>query len=181
MEIEELVAQAQNGNQSAFTFLMQMYSEKTTAVALNIVKDYDLAEEANQQTWVRVWQNISDFKNQCHFSTWVQQIAKNRAVSLLQEKKENFLDIDDVEEEELVTLETPESIYELKELEDELITRMKLVLTDHQYRALYGTAFLNMTREELAEELEITPNALDQVVWRARQVMREDRDAMHDL
>lgn len=60
---EVLVRAAQAGDLDAFNVLVQRHERPVFNVALRLLRDVGLAEDATQDTFVRAWQNIQDRKS----------------------------------------------------------------------------------------------------------------------
>lgn len=53
------------------------------------------AEELAQDVFMKVFRNLSSFKGDCSFSTWIYQIAYNTAISELRRKRQEFVAIEE--------------------------------------------------------------------------------------
>ncbi len=76
----ELVERAQAGDRAAMQQLMERYQRRVLGVAVGIVKNPDDALEIVQDTFVRVFQNLSSFKGESSFYTWIYRIVVNMAI-----------------------------------------------------------------------------------------------------
>jgi RNA polymerase sigma-70 factor (ECF subfamily) len=79
---EALVRAAQAGNLDAFNVLVQRHERPVFNVALRLLRDVGLAEDATQDTFIRAWQNIGAFQTGS-FRSWLYKIATNRAYDML--------------------------------------------------------------------------------------------------
>jgi RNA polymerase sigma-70 factor (ECF subfamily) len=75
------VIRASRGDVQAFSLLVQEHSGLVYRVALRIVGTED-AKDASQEVWIRVWQNIKDFRGESAFSTWLYRITVNTCLSV---------------------------------------------------------------------------------------------------
>lgn len=92
---EELIRQVQEGDQGAFRELMGRYRNKLMAFIYSVVRDYHLAEDIFQETFIRVYRQADRYKREYKFKTWLYTIALNRARDRLRHFKrrpEVFLD-----------------------------------------------------------------------------------------
>ena len=78
-----LVARASRGDVEAFTKLVRTHSSLVYRVALRILGS-EYAQDASQEVWVRVWKNMSGFRGESAFSTWLYRIALNTCLSVRQ-------------------------------------------------------------------------------------------------
>lgn len=59
------------------TFLMNSYGNSVFRMCYAYLKDYQLAEDVAQETFIRVYQHYGEFRNQSSIKTWIIQIAIN--------------------------------------------------------------------------------------------------------
>ena len=77
-----LVRASQAGDLEAFNLLVQRHERPVFNVALRLLRDVGLAEDATQDTFVRAWQNIGTFQTGS-VRSWLYKIATNRAYDML--------------------------------------------------------------------------------------------------
>lgn len=83
----QLVDKARSGSNEAFEKLMNAYMNQVYAVALRIVRDTAVAEDVAQEVFITVYKQLSSFRGDSAFSTWLYRITVNRALRTL--KKES--------------------------------------------------------------------------------------------
>ncbi|MFN8590195.1 MAG: sigma-70 family RNA polymerase sigma factor [Thermomicrobiales bacterium] len=81
-EDEALIRAAQAGNLDAFNQLVQRHERPVFNVALRLLRDVGLAEDATQDTFIRAWQAIGTFQTGS-VRSWLYKIATNRAYDML--------------------------------------------------------------------------------------------------
>ena len=74
-----LIKKAQSGNEGAFNFLMTKYYPRVYASLYSFTKSKEDSEDLAQQTFIKVWQQITTFRGDSAFFTWVYRIAINLA------------------------------------------------------------------------------------------------------
>lgn len=79
---EALVRAAQAGDLDAFNLLVQRHERPVFNVALRLLRDVGLAEDATQDAFIRAWQNIGTFQTGS-VRSWLYKIATNRAYDML--------------------------------------------------------------------------------------------------
>ena len=84
---DELIRQAQQGNEHAFSQLYVLHSHRVYALCLLLLADKHHAEDVTQEVFVQLWHKISQFKGQSKFSTWLHSVASNIAISYLRKHK----------------------------------------------------------------------------------------------
>jgi len=91
----ELVAKAKKGDQSAFSQLVNTYSEKIYNLALRILRNKEDAEDILQETFITVLEKLHTFDGRSGFFTWIYRIATNAALMKLRKKKIQYIDLPD--------------------------------------------------------------------------------------
>lgn len=87
-EIESLIASIALGDRRAFSALYDATSAKLLGVCLRILKDRAAAEDAMQDTFIKVWKNADRFAvNGYSPMTWLIAIARNTAIDRLRATK----------------------------------------------------------------------------------------------
>jgi RNA polymerase sigma-70 factor (ECF subfamily) len=86
----ELVRSAQSGNEEAFGTLMRGHYEPVYRLVNSMLRDEHSARDVCQEIWLTVWKNISSFRGDAKFSTWVHPIATRRAIDHLRSRKRWF-------------------------------------------------------------------------------------------
>jgi len=82
-----LVAEFIAGNDTAFTHLVTRYKDPIINYINMMVGNYDIAADLAQETFLRVYQNISRYNSMYQFSTWIYRIATNLAIDEIRYRK----------------------------------------------------------------------------------------------
>ena len=77
------------GNAQAFTYLLDKYKDFVFTIAVNIVKNREDAEDIAQESFVKAFNNLKNFKGDSKFSTWLYTITFRTAISAT--RKNNLL------------------------------------------------------------------------------------------
>ncbi|MEM6886801.1 MAG: sigma-70 family RNA polymerase sigma factor [Pseudomonadota bacterium] len=86
--IEKLIALTAKGDRTAFDRLYDGTSAKLFGVTLHILKERPLAEEALQETYVKIWTQASRYRRKnLSPMTWMITLARNTAVDRLRRNK----------------------------------------------------------------------------------------------
>jgi RNA polymerase sigma-70 factor (ECF subfamily) len=80
MGYQRLIALASRGDVDAFEKLVRKHSVFVEATAIRILGNNG-AQDASQEVWVRVWRDISRFRGECSFSTWLYRITVNTCLT----------------------------------------------------------------------------------------------------
>jgi RNA polymerase sigma-70 factor (ECF subfamily) len=82
----ELVLQAQQGRQGAFSELMRRYRPRIHALALQLTGDAHDADDIAQETFLRAYRSLGEFRAAADFYTWIYRIAVNLALNIKRHK-----------------------------------------------------------------------------------------------
>ncbi len=80
--VEPYIERVVSGDTNAFRFIINHYKQMVFSVAMQIVRDNHLAEDAAQETFLKAYKNIRKFKGKSQFSTWLYRIAVNESLAL---------------------------------------------------------------------------------------------------
>jgi RNA polymerase sigma-70 factor, ECF subfamily len=76
---QNLIARARTGDREAFGLLFERHARPVLAFLYNLLGRRDMAEELTQETFVRAYRGLPEFRDEAKFSTWLFGIAKNVA------------------------------------------------------------------------------------------------------
>lgn len=76
----ELVALAQAGDRDAVQQLLERYERRLLSVIVGMVRNPEDAREILQETFVRAFRSLENFKGESSFYTWIYRIAMNLAI-----------------------------------------------------------------------------------------------------
>lgn len=82
-----LIEKANNGDQRAFTALVNSYEDLVYSFALKVCRDKRKAEETLQDTFVNVFQKLRQFDGKSMFTTWLYSIVVNNCLMKRRRKK----------------------------------------------------------------------------------------------
>ncbi|WP_085537519.1 RNA polymerase sigma factor [Massilibacteroides vaginae] len=89
------IKRIQSGDTASFACLLDRYSRPVYSLIARIVSNREDAEELAQDVFLKAFKNLSGFKGDSSFSTWLYRIAYNTAISATRKKKQEFLAIED--------------------------------------------------------------------------------------
>lgn len=75
--------QSNNKKEEAFRALMSLYKERLYWHIRNIVKSHDDADDVLQNTFIKVYKNIHNFKGDSKLFSWMYRIATNESITLI--------------------------------------------------------------------------------------------------
>ncbi|NNE42680.1 MAG: sigma-70 family RNA polymerase sigma factor [Gemmatimonadetes bacterium] len=177
----QLVRSARDGDEAAFTRLVERHEARIYNLALRLMGNSQDAEEVLQDTFLQVFRNLGRFEERSRFSTWIYRIATNEALMRLRKakrKREVFLEdtagedgewrgeeIRDFARSALEDVENKEMMEILEGLLAELPEDYRVVFT---LRDIDG-----LSNAEVAEVLEISVAAVKSRLHRSRLYLRD--------
>ena len=87
MNDAELINQILNGNMNAFTFLVNRYQKLVVHITGRLIQRQDELEDICQEVFLKVYQNLGKYRNECKLSTWIATIAYNTSINYLRKFK----------------------------------------------------------------------------------------------
>lgn len=95
MDDRELVARVIKEPGTGFRCLMAKYKEEVYWYIRRLVVAHEDAQDATQETFVRVFRSLSGFKGECSFRSWLYRIATNEALRILDRRRDDRMSLDD--------------------------------------------------------------------------------------
>ena len=83
----DLVSRARAGDADAFTRIVDAHHADLVRVAYAVCGDADLAREAAQTTWIKVWQRLGSLREPEKLRPWLVSIASNEARQALRSRR----------------------------------------------------------------------------------------------
>ncbi len=174
-EEETWVEQARAGEQEAFSKLIEAYQNPVYNLTYRMLGNADEAEEAAQETFLRVYTRLDRYDPAYKFSTWVLSIASHYCIDRLRKRRITWLSLDEPLPAQFApqlssTGPGPESSV----IEGDTQTRVHALLDMLQpdYRAAVVLRYwYDMSYEEIAETMETTVSAVKSRLFRARKML----------
>jgi RNA polymerase sigma-70 factor (ECF subfamily) len=82
-----LIRAAQGGDGVAFEQLVRSYDQSILRLAMNMLRSPEDARDVYQETFLRVYRNLNNFRFDCSFHTWIYRIATNLCLDQLRKRK----------------------------------------------------------------------------------------------
>src|SRR3989440_2243957 len=87
LDEDVLVTQAREGDTPAFTTLVRRYEGKIFRLAMHVTQNREDAEDVLQETFMKAYEHLDQFKGDSKFYTWIVRIAVNQALMKLRRRK----------------------------------------------------------------------------------------------
>jgi RNA polymerase sigma-70 factor, ECF subfamily len=177
-----LVARVKLGDVKAFEMLVVKYQRRIERLIGRMVRDVDLVPDIAQETFIRAYRAIPQFRGESAFYTWLYRIAVNTAKKFLMELKRDPLvtesarasrDDDDETsrvENELTDGETPEAVLASKQIAAAVNFAIE-ALSDDLRQAITLREIEGLTYEEIAELMNCPIGTVRSRIFRAREAI----------
>jgi RNA polymerase sigma-70 factor, ECF subfamily len=176
-----LVEQAREGDTSAFSALVRRYEGKIFRLAMHVTQNREDAEDVLQETFMKAYEHLEQFKGDSKFYTWIVRIAVNQALMKLRRRRtdksfslDETIDTgEDTVVREIATWEeNPEQRFsreEIAQIMDSAIETLEPI-----YRSVFVLRDVeDLSTEETAEALGLSVPAVKSRLLRARLQLRE--------
>jgi RNA polymerase sigma-70 factor (ECF subfamily) len=131
---------------AAFNGLVHKYQQKIYWHIRKMVIDHDDADDLTQETFIKVWKHLPDFKGDSQVYTWLYRIATNECLSFLEKKRRRFfLPVNDVKAELLGKLQSSQL---LTGDEIQLKLQQALLTLPHKQRLVFNMKYFDDLKYE---------------------------------
>ncbi|WP_343485783.1 RNA polymerase sigma factor [Allomuricauda sp. d1] len=91
----ELVEQCKKNDRKAQIQLYRKYSEGMFCVAMRFLKNADDAEDVLQESFIKAFQKLHQFKGEVTFGAWLKRIVVNRSIDFLKSKQQKTIELNE--------------------------------------------------------------------------------------
>lgn len=176
-----LVRRTVAGDQKAYELLVIKYQRRIQRLIGRMVRDVDLVEDIAQETFIRAYRALAQFRGDAQFYTWLYRIAVNTAKKALMELKrdptvsENSFKSGDEDEtspleNELTSAETPEALLASKEIAAMVNAAME-ALPEELRQAIALREIEGLSYEEISEVMNCPIGTVRSRIFRAREAI----------
>ena len=94
-EEAHIIKEILSGKTEHYEYVLDCYSQQVFVLVDRIVSCQEEAEELTQDVFLKAFQQLSSFKAESSFSTWIYRIATNTALSAIRKRKNEVIRLDD--------------------------------------------------------------------------------------
>jgi len=179
-----LVERVKRGDLRAFEMLVVKYQRRIERLIGRMVRDVDLVQDVAQETFIRAYRALPQFRGESAFYTWLYRIAVNTAKKALVELKRDPLvpesalanhdEADETSrvENELSDGETPEAVMATKEIAATVNAAIE-ALSEDLRQAITLREIEGLSYEEIAEVMNCPIGTVRSRIFRAREAIAE--------
>ena len=183
----ELVRATLDGDATAYRCLVERYQGRIYAVVFGMVRNPEDARELSQDAFVKAYRNLSRFRLESSFYTWLCRIAMNVAIDHLRRQKlrrtEEFDEGIATRDDGVISLvhhrEDPRRSLERKQLRERIVAEIEK-LPEDQRQVIVLREVDGLSYKEIADIMDIPEGTVMSRLYYARRklqtALREARD-----
>ena len=147
-----IIKEILHGNTTLYEYFLDRYGQQVFVLVDRIVSCQEDAEELTQDVFLKAFQQLSSFKAESSFSTWIYRIATNEAISAVRKKKSDtirldesvFLNLSESQVDEALEDESEEQLQRLQRAMEQLEADERALITLYymEERPLTEVAFI---------------------------------------
>jgi RNA polymerase sigma-70 factor, ECF subfamily len=172
-----IVQRVQAGDKLAFNLLVNKYHRRVARLLTRMVRNQEDIEDIVQETFIKAYRAIGNFRGDSAFYTWIYRIAINTAKNLLVTqgrrpstlKESNDGDSETFEDNAaLSNIDTPESLYQTKQI-GEAVNEAMSALPEELRSAIVMREIDGLSYEEIAAAMDCPIGTVRSRIFRARE------------
>lgn len=179
-----LVERAKRGDVRAFEMLVVKYQRRIERLIGRMVRDVDLVQDVAQESFIRAYRALPQFRGDSAFYTWLYRIAVNTAKKTLVDLKRDIVvsesalgpaeDGDETSraENELSDGETPEAVLASKEIAAAVNAAIE-ALSEDLRQAITLREIEGLSYEEISEVMNCPIGTVRSRIFRAREAIAD--------
>jgi RNA polymerase sigma-70 factor (ECF subfamily) len=171
---------ARNGDRNAFAELVELYKDKIFHLAYRMLNNKQEAEDAVQETFLRVYTNLHRYDENQKFSTWIFRIGTNLCIDKLRRRKNTYsldAEMPDGEGNDYYAMlpsheDTPEKQVIVSETQEQI--RQAIETLPEKYKSVVILRYLHdMSLQEISDVLDMPVTTIKTRVHRGREYLRK--------
>ena len=179
---QAIVERVQQGDKEAYNILVLRYQHKVCDIAYKYVNNYVDANDIAQESFIRAYRALANFRGESSFYTWLYRIVSNTAKSYLEQNQKHrySVDVDDPDFDNqldvkglLISNDSPDALLESDELH-KIVSQAMEDLPEDLKRAIVLREVEEMSYEDIASIMDTPIGTVRSRIFRARQFI-EDR------
>jgi RNA polymerase sigma-70 factor (ECF subfamily) len=172
-----LVELARNGNEKAFSSLLNRYRDSIYYMLLKMVNNSSDAEDLTIEAFGKAFRNLDSYTPEFAFSTWLFKIATNNCIDFIRKKQVSPTPIDQLQDDlENLTVNIQSDLPDPEEIliNDQKIAVLKDIVNQlkPRYRNLIELRYYKeYSYEEIAAELKLPIGTVKAQLYRAKSLL----------
>jgi len=181
----ELVRRVQSGDKAAFDVLVIKYQQKVINLVTRYVHDPHIAMDVSQESFIKAYRGLKNFRGDSAFYTWLYRISINTAKNHLVSKSRRMPD-DDIDAQEAEQYEGGDKLRDISTPENELLSSEVQqtvqaaieALPDDLRIAITLRELEGLSYEEISEAMECPIGTVRSRIFRARESIEKELEPL---
>ena len=177
---KQLVERVRRGDKRAFDLLILKYQHKIISIVGRYLGDQNDVQDVSQETFIKAYRAIPNFRGESAFYTWLYRIAVNTAKNHLVSKSRRppniDVDIDDGEFQNnsavLTDNESPQASLATSQMEQEIFRSIENLPSELRI-AVTLREFDGLSYEEIAKIMNCPVGTVRSRIFRAREAIEK--------
>lgn len=169
----ELMVRVGQGDAAAYQILADRYLRSIMNYAYRFLTNRTDAEDVVQETFLRLWTHANEWRPQTRLSAWLHRVAHNLCIDRLRRRSEPHSE----QVERARASDRPSALVARKQVAL-LVEKAVAALPERQRAAVMLVHYQGLTNIEAAEIMQISVDALESLLARARGTLREKLSAV---
>lgn len=159
-----------DGDSNAFAYLVDNYKNMVYSLAYKMTRSKEEAEEVSQDTFIKAYKNLKNFKGDAKFSTWLYRIAYHTTLDNVKKNKKqhNNVAINEVNYNQITSLETVLDSIERKE-RAKIMDKCLSKLPEDERAIIWMFYYDELSLKEILEVTRFSESNLKVKLHRARK------------
>src|SRR5690606_6313748 len=185
---QELVRRVQRGDSAAFDLLVRKYQHRIAALIGRYISDWSECQDVAQDSFIRAYRAIGNFRGDAQFYTWLHRIAVNTAKNHLVAQKRrpptDDIDVGDAEQFDsgirLRDTDTPDRELARQQME-QVVMRTVDALPQELRTAITLREVEGLSYEEIAQRMDCPIGTVRSRIFRAREAIDAELRPLMDV
>ncbi len=179
MEPEKILELVKKNDSDSHRALFEAYYKRTYAVAYNILRQRETAEDITQDAFIKAFQNIHQLQDGSKFGAWLAVIVSNLARNYLKREKRIYYTDDEVPMQAGTESNYTEEAA-MRRLEVDRVRKAVRKLPAEHYQVVVLQYYYDLKVEEIASMLKISPGTVKSRLFRARRKLAGELELEND-
>ena len=181
----ELIHRILDGDDSAFSELVNKYQKPVHALVWRKIGDFHIAEEITQDTFLKAYQRLGTLKQPQRFTGWLYVIAANNCKMWLRKKRLQTQPLEETDSAQLEQATYSQYVVEEKErtigeAKREVVKQLLATLQESDRTVITLHYFSEMSAAEIGAFLGVSVNTIKSRLRRAQQRLKQEEPIVRE-
>ena len=164
------IAEVLKGDPEAFTLLVEKYKYLAFSLSMKVTRNREDAEEVAQDSFLKAYKSLENFKGSSSFKTWLFRIVYTTAISKIRGKKKDFVNFEDCKFSDGELMETENAVGQLSLEERSYQLHKAMESLEPDERALLNLYYFeDLPVDEIATIMDISASNVKIKLFRSRK------------